>query len=92
VNIFDQFTHNILRAVDNPPRPGTDDSSFAIAVVTDVGLAGAGDGHDLVTVNYRGTNTRVTHDPDIEFVVGDVVLLARTQPMAILIRLAGTPS
>lgn len=84
MNVFDQLVHNVLKAADTG-------SPFAVGVVTDVGLAAAADGHDLVTVNYLGTKTRVTHDPDMPFVVGDVVLLARTQPMYVLGRIAGTP-
>lgn len=85
MNAIDALVANILTTADAR-------SPFPVGQVTDVGEGSAADGNALVTVRWNGTQIRVMHDyrlPPPE--VGDVVLMARTQPMTILVCLAGTP-
>lgn len=70
---------------------GASPSQFAVGEVTAVAPGAAVDGNALVTVSWLGTQTYATYGDHYTPVVGHVVLLARTQPLAILCRLIGTP-
>lgn len=67
------------------------DSAFAVATVATVTPAGATDGNALVTVSWLGTTAYATYGDHYTPEVGHVVLMARTQPLAIICRLVGTP-
>lgn len=88
MNALDEFVDNVLTAASDAARAA---SPFAVATVYAVGTGGAADGNDLITVAWMGSYYRVMYDPRLTLKPGDVVLMARTQPMAILIRLGGTP-
>jgi hypothetical protein len=66
-------------------------SQFAVGVVSDIYAGGAADGNTLVTVNWRGTDVHASYGAHYTPVIGHVVLMARTQPLAIICRLIGTP-
>jgi hypothetical protein len=70
---------------------GDNASPFLVGQVAAVGLGAAADGNDLVTVDWMGTEVEVSYGAHYSPVVGHVVLMARTQPLAILCRLIGTP-
>lgn len=70
---------------------GDADSPFLVGTVTVVTAGAAADGNALVTVERLGTSSYATYGPHYTPVVGHVVLLARTQPPAILQRLIGKP-
>lgn len=66
-------------------------AAFCTGVVSAVDPGAAADGNPLVTVNWMGQDIYATYGDHYTPVVGDVVLMAQTQPRAILIRLIGTP-
>jgi hypothetical protein len=66
-------------------------SSFAVGTVVAVGEGSADDGNSLVTVSWRGGQYRCVYLQPYEPAIDDVVLMARTQPLAILGRIVGTP-
>lgn len=70
---------------------GASDSPFLVGQVTAVAAGAAADGNALVTVAWMGTDFYATYGSHYTPVVGHVVLLARTQPPAILMRLIGKP-
>lgn len=70
---------------------GDTDSPFLVGEVAAVAPGAAADGNALVSVTWMGTETEVTYGAHYTPVVGHVVLMARTQPFAIICRLIGTP-
>ena len=70
---------------------GTTDSPFLVGQVAAVDAGAAADGNALVTVTWMGTDFYATYGSHYTPAVGHVVLLARTQPPAILQHLIGTP-
>jgi hypothetical protein len=84
VNAIDALVGNILTAADTR-------SAFTVAQVVAVGQGTSADADELVTVQWMGTRHRVMHLDSYLPRIGDVVLVARTQPLTILGRLAGTP-
>lgn len=66
-------------------------SPFAVGTVTAVAPGAAADGNALVTVDWHGAATYATYGAHYTPVVGHTVLMARTQPLAILMRIVGTP-
>lgn len=66
-------------------------SAFSVGTVTAVDAGAALDGNSLLTVDINGTVAYATYGDHYTPVVGHVVLLAKTQPRAVLIHLIGTP-
>lgn len=86
MNVFDDLVDNILIASAKTPR---DRSPFTVGTVIGLHAGESAAGRDLVAVQWMGTSIRAMYDDRLALEVGDVVLLARTQPMTVLIRLAG---
>lgn len=84
MSALDDLVSNVLAAADSSPV-------FAVGEVTAVDPGASVDGVALVTVDWLGTESYATYGDHYTPVVGHVVLMARTQPMAILLHLVGTP-
>ena len=70
---------------------GGSDAPFLVGQVVNVAAGAAADGNALVTVDWMGTQVKASYGSHYTPAVGHVVLLARTQPPAILQHLIGTP-
>lgn len=85
------MTRNRSVLVEYLTALGNNGSAFAVGVVTAIDPGAADDGNNLVTVDYLGTEIEVSYGAHYTPVIGHVVLMAKTQPLAILCRLIGTP-
>ena len=85
MNPINDLVDNILAAAEPAASP------FAVAQVATVQAGAAKDGNALVAVDWLGKRVTVTYGDHYTPTVGDVVLMARTQPPSIIQRLIGTP-